>query len=121
MSGLLWVRPEQPWCWKLTPVYSACQEAYTIYCTLEVKTPQNDSSSLFAVSYRNAPGIRVISLLVHRVTFIHKRISPGSRGAIKWDCWLVENSEQSGFKLVFRIYPLPRWTAMPQNGAALWI
>jgi hypothetical protein len=42
------------------------------------------------------------------------------QGAIKWDCWLVENSEQSGFKLVFRIYPLPPWTAMPQNGAALW-
>jgi hypothetical protein len=55
------------------------------------------------------------------VIFIHKRISPGGKGAIKWDCWLVENSEQSGLQLVFRIYALPRWIAMPQNGAALWI
>jgi hypothetical protein len=32
-----------------------------------------------------------------------------------------ENSEQSGLQLVFGIYALPRWIAMPQNGAALWI
>jgi hypothetical protein len=53
--------------------------------------------------------------------FIHKKISSGGSGARSTEFWLVKNSEQSGFKLVLRIYLPPRQRAMPKNGAALWI
>jgi hypothetical protein len=39
--GLPRVRPGQPQCWKLTPVYCACQEPSTIYCTLGDDTGPN--------------------------------------------------------------------------------
>jgi len=48
-------------------------------------------------------------------------LAPGGLGAIKWDCWLVKTLNKAACKLVLGIYALPRWIAMPQNGAALWI
>src|SRR5262249_30357287 len=42
---------EQPWCWKVTPVYCACQEADTIYCTLVTSAPSNSTTSSFPAVY----------------------------------------------------------------------
>src|SRR5262249_29300803 len=44
-------RPEQPWCWEVTPVYFACQEADTIYCTLVTPRPSNSTTSSFPAFY----------------------------------------------------------------------
>jgi hypothetical protein len=51
-------------CWKLTPVYSACQEAYTIYCTLALELQPIGTTIVFPDSYRDLLEIRMVSSLI---------------------------------------------------------
>src|SRR5579859_777306 len=69
---LLRVRPGQPRCWKITPVYCACQEANTIYCTLDTADTQNLPTYLFAELYRPRSKFHVVSSVVLPQFFIHK-------------------------------------------------
>jgi hypothetical protein len=38
----------------------------------------------------------VVSLLILGVLYPQANLAGNAWGAIKWNCWLVENSEQSG-------------------------
>lgn len=67
------VRPGQPWCWKVTPVYSACQEAYTIYCTLVPKLLPSRSNCRVSRLLPGLTGKQGGFFLDSPVTFIHKR------------------------------------------------
>jgi hypothetical protein len=63
----------------------------------------------------------MVSSLVHLEFLSTRRSRPAVPGRDQLNFWLVKNSEQKRLQLVLRIYPLQRWIAMPQNGAALWI
>src|SRR5262249_1169711 len=56
--------PHQPSCWKVTPVYCACQEADTIYCTLVTSAPSNSTTSSFAAFYGRTRCFGVVSTMV---------------------------------------------------------
>src|ERR1041385_6037760 len=78
------------WCWKVTPVYCACQEANTIYCTLAVVIASNRSTLLFAVPYGHSSDFGVVSFMV-LPRFIHNRSATSSERPVSlaifgWSC-----------------------------------
>ena len=102
-SDLPRVRPEQPWCWKLTPVYCACQEANTIYCTLVANPGSNHASSLFPVLYLSMPGFGVVSSMVPSGFYPQAPAVPRWKSE-KSNFWLDKISGSRCQHLLFRIY-----------------